>query len=136
MKLTHALFASALIFLLGSCYQTERNCTDFKTGTFQFEALVGTEMLTTTFVRNDSIEIDYFQGKADTSAIRWINDCEYIVKKNNPRNMAEEKAIHMKILSTDGPFYTFEYNVVGQDRKERGTARKVDESQSNRPVDQ
>ena len=109
-----------------SCYESERNCKDFRTGTFQFEALVGTEMLTTTFVRNDSIEIDYFQGKADTSSVRWINDCEYIVQKVNPRSMAEEKAIHMKILSTDGAFYTFEYNVVGQDRKERGTARKVD----------
>lgn len=109
-----------------SCYESERNCKDFRTGTFQFEALVGTEMLTTTFVRNDSIEIDYFQGKADTSSVRWINDCEYIVQKINPRSMAEEKAIHMKILSTDGAFYTFEYNVVGQDRKERGTARKVD----------
>ena len=111
---------------LSSCYESERNCKDFRTGTFQFEALVGTEMLTTTFVRNDSIEIDYFQGKADTSSVRWINDCEYIVQKINPRSMAEEKAIHMKILSTDGAFYTFEYNVVGQDRKERGTARKVD----------
>ena len=122
-------FSSFLVlslFSLSSCYESERNCKDFKTGTFEFEALVGTEMLTTTFVRNDSIEIDYFQGKADTSSVRWINDCEYIVQKINPRSMAEEKAIHMKILSTDGAFYTFEYNVVGQDRKERGTARKVD----------
>ena len=131
MKHALPLLTTSLLLFFGSCYQSERNCTEFKTGTFQFEALVGTEMLTTTFVRNDSIEIDYFQGKADTSSIRWINDCEYIVKKINPRNMAEEKAIHMKILSTDGPFYTFEFNVVGQDRKERGTARKVDESKSN-----
>ena len=30
------------------------------------------------------MEIDYFQGKVDTSSVRWINDCEYIVKKRNP----------------------------------------------------
>lgn len=112
-------------FAFTSCYEVERRCSDYKTGTFEFETMVGTQMLTTTFIRNDSIEIDYFQGKADTSSIRWINNCEYIVQKLNPRNMAEEKAIHMKILSTDAPFYTFEYNVVGQERKERGTARKV-----------
>ena len=97
------IFLVSLPFI--SCYQAERNCSHFKTGTFKYEALVGTEMLTTTFYRNDSIEIDYFKGKADTSSIRWINDCEYIVKKINPKRMAEEKAIHMKILTTNGEEY-------------------------------
>jgi|TARA_R110002020_G_scaffold4110_4_gene18350 hypothetical protein len=104
-----------------------RDCEAFKTGTFEFEALVGTEITKTTFVRNDSIEIDYFRGKADTSYIRWINDCEYIVKKKNPKNQAEKRAIHMKILSTEGNTYQFEYNLVGEPRKEKGTAVKVSE---------
>ncbi len=112
-------------FLLSSCYNAERNCSYFKTGTFEYEALVGTEMLTTTFVRNDSIEIDYFKGKADTSSIRWINDCEYIVKKINPKSMAEKKAIHMKILTTNGEEYIFEYNIVGDTKKQKGTVKKV-----------
>ncbi len=111
--------------LLFSCFQPERNCTKFKTGTFTYEALVGTEVLTTTFIRNDSIEIDFFKGKSDTSSIRWINNCEYIVKKLHPKNMAEEKAIHIKILTTKGNQYTFEYNIVGDKQKQRGTAVKV-----------
>ncbi|MCR9182761.1 MAG: DNA topoisomerase IV [Flavobacteriaceae bacterium] len=114
-----------LITLLTSCYNQERKCENFRTGTFEFEAMVGTEILKTTFVRNDSIEIDYFRGKADTSSIRWINDCEYILKKLNPRSMADEKSIHMKILTTDKDTYTFEFNIVGQNNKERGTARRV-----------
>jgi len=114
-----------LFFFFTSCYSPERNCTNFKTGSFEFEALIGTEVLKTTFNRKDSIEIDYFKGKADTSSIRWINDCEYIVKKLNPKNMAEQKAIHMKILTTDKNSYVFEYNIVGQNKKERGTAKKV-----------
>ena len=117
-----------LVLLLSSCYEVERNCANFRTGTFEFEAMVGTQMLTTTFVRNDSIEIDYFQGKSDTANIRWINDCEYIVKKRNPKNRTEEQAIHMKILTTDGNTYLFEYNIVGDTRKEKGTARKVSDS--------
>ncbi len=112
---------------LVSCYESERNCSDFKTGTFEFEALVGTELSKTTFVRTDSIEVDYFRGKADTSYIRWINPCEYIVTKKNPKNQAEKRAIHMKILATDGANYTFEYNIVGETRKERGTAVKVND---------
>lgn len=108
-----------------SCYEQERNCKDFKQGVFEFETLVGTEILKTTFKRNDSIEIDFFEGKADTSSIRWINDCEYIVRKLHPINMAEEKAIHIKILSTNKNSYTFEYGVVGQAKKEKGIAKKV-----------
>ncbi len=119
------LFSVLLVLLFTACFQPERNCSHFKTGTFTYEALVGTEVLTTTFVRNDSIEIDYFKGKADTSSIRWINDCEYVVKKLHPKNMAEEKAIHIKILTTDGNQYTFEYNMVGEKQKQRGTAVKT-----------
>ncbi len=114
-----------LSLLLSNCYNIERNCTDFKTGSFEFEALVGSEMLTTTFKRNDSIEIDYFKGKVDTSTIRWINDCEYIVRKMHPKSISEEKAIHMKILSTDLNEYVFEYNVVGDTKKQQGTAKKI-----------
>ncbi len=114
-----------LFFFFTNCYSPECYCTDVKTGSFEYEALVGTEILKTTFKRNDSIEIDYFKGKADTSSIRWINDCEYIVKKINPKNMAEQKAIHVKILTTEKNSYTFEYNIVGQNKKERGTAKKI-----------
>lgn len=115
-----------LSFLIFSCYDPERNCQDFKTGTFEYEALIGTEVLITTFNRNDTLEIDSFRGKSDSSSIRWINDCEYIVKKINPKNMAEEKAIHMKILTTKGNEYNFEYNIVGDTNKQKGTAKKID----------
>ena len=114
-----------LSFLIFSCYEPERNCQDFKTGTFEYEALIGKEVLSTTFTRNDTLEIDYFNGKSDSSSIRWINDCEYIVKKINPKNMAEEKAIHMKILTTKGNEYNFEYNIVGDTNKQKGTAKKI-----------
>lgn len=125
MRLFLALLCTTLLF---GCYESERNCAHFKTGTFEFEALVGTEITKTRFVRNDSIEIDYFRGKADTSSVRWINNCEYIVQKLHPKNRAEKKAIHMKILSSSGDSYLFEYNVVGNDRKEKGTALKVSDN--------
>ena len=98
---------SFLIILFTGCYNKDRNCDDFRTGKFEFEAISGTEIFRTTIVRNDSIEIDYFDGKIDTSSIRWINNCEYILKKINPRNQAEKKAIHIKILSTTENEYTF-----------------------------
>ena len=39
--------------------------------------------------------------------------------------MSEEKAIHMKILTTDATIYTFEYGLVGETKKQRGTAKKI-----------
>ncbi len=112
-------------FLLSSCYEQERNCTKFRTGTFEFETLLNGELVKTTFVRNDTLEIDYFNNKADSSKIRWINDCEYIVKKINPQRMAEEKAVHMKILTSTKDTYTFEYALVGKSNKQKGVAKKI-----------
>lgn len=121
------LFLFPLLFSLFSCYQPERNCKDHQTGTYEFESYLSGEMVTSRFVRNDSIEIDVFQGKSDTSSVRWINDCEYILKNKNPQNMAERKPIHIKILTTDKDGYTFEYGIVGESRKERGSVKKVRE---------
>ncbi|PZW42676.1 hypothetical protein LX95_00992 [Mesonia algae] len=111
--------------LLCSCYNPERNCKDFKTGTFEFESYLNGELKKTRFVRNDTLEIDYFDNKVDSSSIRWINDCEYVLTNLNPKSMAEEKPLHMKILTTEGDTYTFEFSIVGEDKKQKGTARKI-----------
>lgn len=108
-----------------SCYQAEHNCKDFKNGKFRFEHEVNGVKKVTLFERNDSIEIETFEGKTDTASIRWVNDCEYILKKIHPKNMAEEKAIGMKILNTSGNTYTFEFGLVGSDQKQRGTVTKI-----------
>ena len=116
------LICCPLLVFLVSCYQPKRDCKAFKNGNFSFATTIDGEEKTTTFVRNDTMEIDYFEGKVDTSAVRWINDCEYVVKKINPRNKSEEKSVHMKILSTTDDSYMFEYGIVGESRKSRGTA--------------
>ncbi|MFV8373593.1 DNA topoisomerase IV [Flavobacterium sp. LB2P74] len=113
------------ILLLMSCYDAERNCKDFKTGKFKFEYEVDGVKKTALFERNDSIEIETFEGKTDTASIRWVNDCEYILLKLHPKNMAEEKAIGMKILTTTKNSYTFEFGMVGVDEKQRGTVTKI-----------
>jgi hypothetical protein len=113
------------LFLLLSCYNTDRNCKDFKTGKFKFEYEVDGVKKTTVFERKDSIEIETFEGKTDTSSIRWVSDCEYILQKIHPKNMAEEKAISMKILTTTKNSYIFEFGIVGSEQKQRGTVLKM-----------
>lgn len=111
--------------MLWGCYAPERDCQAFRNGSFTFTTEVLGEKKTTTFVRDGQQEIDYYEGKQDTSLVRWINDCEYVVKKLHPRNRSEEQSIHMKILSTTENSYTFEYKLVGKAATSRGTAIKT-----------
>lgn len=122
---TRILLGILLCVFLQNCKSPDRNCEQFKTGTFTFETLLEGELVATKFIRNDTLEVDYYKGKADSSSIRWINNCEYIAKKLHPKNRAEEKALHFKILTTEGDYYTFEYSLVGKNQKQRGTAQKT-----------
>lgn len=117
----------ALLPLLSllSCYNVEKNCKDFKTGHFKFEFEVDGIKKTTFFERREDIEIETYEGKTDTSSIRWVNDCEYILQKLHPKNQAEKKAINMKILTTTKNSYLFEFGIVGNDNKQRGTVEKI-----------
>ena len=117
---------AALALLLTSCYQQERKCQDFKTGKFRFEHEVDGVKKVTEFIRNDSIEIETYEGRIDTATVRWINDCEYVLQKKHPRNRAERKAVSIKILTTTKNSYTFEFGLVGSDAKQKGTVTKLD----------
>lgn len=114
-----------ILLCFTSCFNAERNCENFRTGTFEFETYISGELQKSRFIRTDSIEIEIYQGKTDTSSVRWINDCEYILKNINPKGMAEEKPIHIKILTTSKNEYTFEYGQVGDSKKARGQVRKI-----------
>ena len=120
-----SLYLILSLLLFTACYQPERNCQKFRNGEFTFTSIIDNKEQTTTFVRNEKLEIDYYQNKIDSSSVRWVNDCEYIVKKLNPTSKAEEKSIHMKILSTTDNSYTFEYSIIGESKKIRGTAIKT-----------
>lgn len=119
------LFLATVPLILVGCYNQERNCTDFKTGTFQFEQEINGEKHTSTFVRTEKYEIETYNGKTDTASIRWVNDCEYILQKLHPKNMAEKKAVQMKILTTKADRYIFEYNIVGDTNKQKGEIKKI-----------
>lgn len=114
-----------LILSFVSCYDPQRNCEEFKTGTFEFETYLEGDLVKTTFIRKDSIEIEIYKNKKDTASIRWINDCEYILKSVNPKSRAEKQPIHMKILSTSENSYTFEYSIVGKNEKQKGRVTKI-----------
>lgn len=113
-----------LAFCLISCYQVERNCSDYKIGKFDSEVTINGTLYKSTFYRNDTLQVETYEGKTDSSSLRWINDCEVVFKTINPKSMAEQKDIHLKILTTTDSTYTFEYSYVGESKKQKGIAYK------------
>jgi len=109
-----------------SCSDRERNCQDFKTGTFEFTQDIDGKKHTSTFTRTETLQIETFNGKTDTASVRWVNDCEFVLQKLHPKTMNERKAISMTILATDENSYTFDYSFVGDAKKQRGTVTKLD----------
>ncbi len=115
-----------LLFLtLISCFESERNCKNFKTGKFEFVMEIDGVKRTTFFERTDKLQVETYEGKTDTAEIRWLNDCEFILQKRYPKNMAEKKAINMRILTTSKNSYTFEFRIVGSNKKQIGTVTKL-----------
>ncbi|MFS4481950.1 DNA topoisomerase IV [Hyunsoonleella sp. 2307UL5-6] len=112
------------LFIFTSCYQVERNCKNYKTGHFISESVLNGETYKSEFIRTGSLQIETYQDHEDSSEVRWINNCEVIFKTINPKNMAERKDVHLKILTTTDSSYTFEYSYVGEINKAKGTAYK------------
>ena len=115
-----------LAFLFISCYNVERNCVDFKTGVFEFSTEVNDSLVTSTFTRTNEFEIELFNGIKDSSTIKWVNNCEFLLTKLNPRTNQESRPVRIKILRTYGDKYDFEFSQVNNPQKvTRGTVKRI-----------
>ena len=115
-----------LSFLFIACYNVERDCVEFRTGFFEFSTSINDSIVKSTFIRTDNYEIEQFKGVKDSSTIRWVNECEFILTKINPKTNQEKRPIRIKILRTYGNSYDFEYSQVNNPQKiNRGTVNKI-----------
>jgi len=114
----------SLLFI--SCYSVERDCVEFRTGSFEFSTSINDSIVKSTFIRTDNYEIEQFKGVKDSSTIRCVNECEFILTKINPKTNQERRPIRIKILRTYGNSYDFEYSQVNNPQKiNRGTVNKI-----------
>jgi len=120
------VFIFLILVFLSSCYQGTRNCGNFKTGTYKAEVKIQDRLYTSTFKRTETLQIETYDGRTDSSEVRWINDCEVIFKTINPKSRIEKKNIHLKILSTTDSSYTYEYSYLGETKKQKGIAIKLE----------
>ena len=115
-----------LISFLNSCNEIERNCNLFKTGMFYSEINYDGVLFSSTFTRNDkNLQIEKFQGKIDSSKVRWINDCEMVLSPINSKKLSGKKNILIKILTTTDTSYSYEYSFVGENKKLKAVAVKI-----------
>ena len=113
-------------FLFMSCYNVERNCVDFKTGVFEFSTEVNDSLVTSTFTRTNEFEIELYNGIKDSSTIKWVNNCEFLLTKLNPRTNQERRPVRIKILRTYGDKYDFEFSQVNDPQNiNRGTVKRI-----------
>lgn len=119
------LFCVGILFIY-SCYSVSRDCIKFHTGSFEFTTLINGEIKTSLFLRTKDLEIETYEGVVDSARIKWVNDCECILTKLNPKSNQDKRPVQIKILSTEGNSYTFEYSLVGKsNNKQRGTIKKI-----------
>lgn len=123
LKATKIGFAAVILTLTGCYSLPERDCTAYKTGLFEFVSVVEGDTLRSTFERFEDYEIDFYEGKTDTSSVKWINACEFVLRNQNPKSISEQQAVHIKILSTDKEGYSFEYGVLKDSKRLKGYAR-------------
>lgn len=118
-----------LVFILAgslvSCYEPERDCKAYKTGSFAFSYEIGDSLKTGRFTRGEHYSVDYFDNKIDSATIRWFNDCEFVLQ-----DLDSKVGIHYKIIKTTDSSYTFQYKNAIKDPNKKlvvktGTAYKT-----------
>ena len=125
-KKTNPLLLIILFISFTNCEKIERNCKDFHSGAFYTETSVNGITYKSTFSRNSSnIQIEEFEGKIDSSYVRWVNDCEMILSPIKPKKMSEKKNIFIKILTTNDSSYTYEYSYLGESNKLKAKAIRI-----------
>ena len=115
-----------IISFFHSCSEIERNCNLFKKGMFYSEINNDGVLFSSTFTRDDkNLQIEKFQGKIDSSKVRWINDCEMVLSPINSKKISAKKNILIKILTTTDTSYLYEYSFVGENKKLKAVAIKI-----------
>lgn len=103
-----------VLFLLTSCYSVDRDCENFKIGEFEFTYKLNDTIQRSLFTRTLDYEIEEFNSVIDSSSISWLNDCEFLLTKVNPKTNQEKRPVRIKIIRTYENSYDFEYSSVNE----------------------
>ena len=110
----------------GSCLQgTTSRVEDFRTG--KYKTVLDDDETVSIAMRNDSIQVETYQGKKDTFLIRWVDNFEYVLVKKNPRNRLDSTDFHVKITGIGKDSYEFKAYYKSSNFEQKGIAFKLEE---------
>lgn len=118
-------FIVLLLFSLVSCIKKNKvNMDDFKQG--KFKTVLEDKETVSFATRNDSIQIEDFNGIKDTFNIKWLDQFEYVLTKRVPRTMLDSTPFYVKITGVKQNSYSFKAYYKGSNFKQKGTAFKLE----------
>ena len=108
-----------------SCIKSD-NATidDFKTGSYK--SVLDDKESTSIAFRDDSIQVETYEGVKDTFHIKWLDQFEYVLVKKYPKTLLDSTPFHVKITSIKDTSYTFSAYYKGSKFKQKGTSYKLD----------
>jgi hypothetical protein len=111
IKITRKIVLSLLLAtVLHSCLQNpSRDCLKHKNGYYKFGFEYNGKIMTSFFKRDQGLGVEVFNEKIDSSSIKWINDCEFILTKLKPQNNSEKNPVNIRIVSTTDSSYVFSF---------------------------
>tara|TARA_B110000263_G_scaffold67024_1_gene57961 strand:+ start:5562 stop:5858 length:297 start_codon:yes stop_codon:yes gene_type:complete len=83
-------------------------------GEFEFTYKLNDTIQRSLFTRTLDYEIEEFNSVIDSSSISWLNDCEFLLTKVNPKTNQEKRPVRIKIIRTYENSYDFEYSSVNE----------------------
>lgn len=113
-----------LSFSISCINKNKVHVNDFKKGSFK--TTLEDDEIVSYATRNDSIQIEEFNGVKDTFRIKWLDQFEYILVKKNPKTMLDSTPFHVKITGIKKNTYSFSAYYKGSNFKQKGTAIKLD----------
>lgn len=118
-------FIVLLLFSLVSCIKKNKvNMDDFKQG--KFKTVLEDKETVSFATRNDSIQIEDFNGIKDTFNIKWLDQFEYVLTKRVPRTLLDSTPFYVKITGVKQNSYSFKAYYKGSNFKQKGTAFKLE----------
>ncbi|WP_298288380.1 hypothetical protein [uncultured Lutibacter sp.] len=121
MKKTLLIISIFTLFI--SCKNEPLNADRFKTGTFEIPE--GKGYGKTIVIRNDTIQIEKYEGRIDTLSILWKNNFNYTLKMLHPKTAIDEDPIHVKITNIDKNSYEFEAVIGHSNFVQKGEIFKI-----------
>lgn len=98
---------------------------DLRTGTFK--TILDTNKMVSVAIRNDTMQVETYNGKKDTFYVFWKSDFEYSLKKMYPKNALDSVEFIVKITGIHKKSYDFKAYFKGSNYKQKGVAFKLED---------